>query len=1380
MVGAITSINIYNPTGSLYYSDAALTCTDFPITDSCERSAKLMGEDYVRLVFKLENLVTFDAFSYIKYGGQTFFLKEQYIPSPNGTLQETGGGVSSAYYSYDVKFVSVANMLNKHVCYRHVIVNGDNGGEWYEPEININGVLETLYVIVIGAIKRASNQHVGTYYGQLLNSIYSNGIAADGINPNLDNVKLTSGTTLRTFNFSGESIANVCTTIANTYTEEDKKDTEWYITEEYDPIIDSSSLTLHMSKCISDESEQVFTDYVKADVGAYAFAHPYVTGGLKKVEYAQALSDIPQRIVPFGSDRNMSGRSVKGIDAITSMQSTFGKRLRLHKYENDGVTLKYYNIIDENGNPKSISVDENGALENTYVNTGIEQVKFFDEVYPQGHFRVSNVSVRNKRQDGETIPEYTIEAVPIDTQGNLINKIDLTNNGFYPINIEEGTTLSVRFEKGLLSGREFEISNKTRKDEGATTYSLKFTIVADGSIEDGTLIPSGNFRPYGDNDSPTGRGDEFALFNMKMPEVYIDQAERELAQKAYDELVKIQTTRPEVKCSTDPTNFNGNVAFGNVINVYSELFNSYGNEFKSRIISYSHKLTKTSEVQFSLASAVMQGTLSSMNDAIADVTHTTGGLEQRTINLSRRAWRDASEVAEMVDSMQTEMMLVGEAKYQFSFTSSLECEHNAEGFVGLKIGYGSIQHTQEPYINYNNKGWWEVGSQILTTDESSATLDKDTPYYVYAKVQDITPSVAEMVLSTTQYDKYVDPDSPKADDAYLLLGVLSSEFEGKRVVSRTNGFSSIQGGTITTEQIQDAGRNLIIDFQSNPPRIIARGKAEIMGNIKFTLTQEQIDSIVSSMPEAEAIGEIGGENLFRAEDWADWEFRPSSFAHKLRSDDLQAGKYVMTGKVYSTYSGCKVLAQYSDGTTKEMFSDSSKSHLSTSATEDNLVTTGVGITLDLSFEMEKSGYVTIIPTSPSTSNYYRIALVEVMLQKGDRATAYQPWVNYLTKALQGQTSVAGGLLATSVILLRDGDDVTAGMSGVKDDNILLFGGGSYDEAVNAALSEDYDNGFGAPITTLFKKDGTGKAGVFKIEKDHVSVDTKDGKVVMDDDDGLGCYRPTDQERPVVVVTPKELLSLDDMKQFGEKVTSSDSTNYLEEDTITVDVYGRPDGTYSGSSMYLNAGLIAAGGILEVNGDAHAFYVNQEDEKEITLSDEYVKCEISNSEGLVRTLYLTRQTQTVSIEKADYYSMVFTPYVKVEGAIELPWEQDRRYQYNIGFDSHDTFCSYSKEYHVAEKQTTIAYKGLFSYQGEFAYLYYKDGVGFDCYVGNNRLRVTKDGIIIEGDVELVNKNISLSITENGFKATGIPQYNASLEEGTLYYRTTEGGKALFIK
>ena len=72
-----------------------------------------------------------------------------------------------------------------------------------------------------------------------------------------------------------------------------------------------------------------------------------------------------------------------------------------------------------------------------------------------------------------------------------------------------------------------------------------------------------------------------------------------------------------------------------------------------------------------------------------------------------------------------------------------------------------------------------------------------------------------------------------------------------------------------------------------------------------------------------------------------------------------------------------------------------------------------------------------------------------------------------------------------------------------------------------------------------------------------------------------------------------------------------------------------------------------------------------------------------------------------------------------------------FDYAIGLGEHDTFVYYKTEYTEANRQTTIAHKGFFTYQGEKAYFYYKDGVGLECKVGNTLFKISEDGIVLDG-------------------------------------------------
>lgn len=1011
-------ITIYAPNGSVYLSDGSTgDNTTFPLTDQCERSATLMGDDYVRLVFFSSKYVAFDAYSYIEYDGQTFFMSERYTPAANGEATLSNGEVQVGGYKYDCKFISVGNMLKKYTCYRHVVINassklGTPRSEFDEPEINISGNLRTLYSIIITSIQRAVARIPDCHFRDMLQSLVTN--CWDGsINAPTSIVRLTEGDELDTYSFSGMNIADVCTQVCKSLTNKDH-DTEWWIEEHHDAI---EGLVLHMAKCQDTDTNNVLqlSSYWSENTGSDKNFRPYLSGGLTSCKYENEVSGIEQVVTPYGATRNMSALWTTGTDLVTNMIVTYGKRLRL----DPNTTYKVYRKEDKatQNNPVYITTDEHGAIENDTVNTGIETSKFYDDIYPQCHFQITDVQVKEKHKSGVTytVPEYTctaevVDSLNYDTKGNKIDRAWLAANGFYPIMIETGQTLSVRFESGFLNGREFEIANKTRKDEGAATYSMKFTIVATGSAENGDLIPSGNFRPQ--------VGDQFALFNMKMPMEFITLAKQQLAQRAYEELVELQETRPAVKCKTEPYFFrNMSVHLGQLMKIESETFGKrveysktavdnyipysntfrdhvcisskitnplsyktkrtvqewecvqdatlvhaednivfafnsstgvaiisgqyifsiyvknvgqnvtlqvgvnsmtiaagfsgrvqiavtalssvtarffasgdidlvlwrmkleknsvatdwkpysayeYAPTFQSRCIAYSYKLTKPHEVDFKLASAVVQGVISSMQSAIADMNIAAAGLEQKTINLSRRGWHDAAEVADMLDSMQAEMMLVGNQLHQFQFESAISIINKKDG---VRISYGRLEHTQEPFVTNSNRGIWYINDQNLTTDVDESPLDDNVAYYLYVECTEDTQTAVPMLVaqgSDTALN-YADETVESGYPIHFLLGVLSSVFEDERVFNRTNGFTAIEGGTITTEVLQDANRNLIIDFVNG--RIIARGTATISGNVVYKIDddvqfKEALERIYATEKFVRNL-EIGGRNLLR-------------------------------------------------------------------------------------------------------------------------------------------------------------------------------------------------------------------------------------------------------------------------------------------------------------------------------------------------------------------------------------------------------------------------------------------------------------------------------------------------------------------------------------
>ncbi len=112
----------------------------------------------------------------------------------------------------------------------------------------------------------------------------------------------------------------------------------------------------------------------------------------------------------------------------------------------------------------------------------------------------------------------------------------------------------------------------------------------------------------------------------------------------------------------------------------------------------------------------------------------------------------------------------------------------------------------------------------------------------------------------------------------------------------------------------------------------------------------------------------------------------------------------------------------------------------------------------------------------------------IMLQDGERATGYQAATKHLTDAIEnGSTEVAGGLVMTNVLMLKDEKgNVTAGMSGVvgttnDPENVLMWGGGNYTQALNALKGL-------LKLPVLLTKTGYGSnIGCFKVMEDNQTI-----------------------------------------------------------------------------------------------------------------------------------------------------------------------------------------------------------------------------------------------------------------------------------------------------
>ena len=215
---------------------------------------------------------------------------------------------------------------------------------------------------------------------------------------------------------------------------------------------------------------------------------------------------------------------------------------------------------------------------------------------------------------------------------------------------------------------------------------------------------------------------------------------------------------------------------------------------------------------------------------------------------------------------------------------------------------------------------------------------------------------------------------------------------------------------------------------------------------------------------------------------------------------------------------------------------------------------------------EKTRFVAPIKHEYTDTTYYQnifflvkdictFYIDNIKLEKGTKATDWTPAsedaLEYLKTALANETDITGGIVATTSIQLRDKDVVNAGISGVKDDNILLWGGGTYNDAYNAANSDTYNTGSGT-ITTLIKKNGTGKIGIFEISETQAVIDVPNqGKVIIDSSENNGGIRVLNSSGEInAALLPTSISSF---KPLADKTTHSDEKKdvYYSMDTQSV-------------------------------------------------------------------------------------------------------------------------------------------------------------------------------------------------------------------------------------
>lgn len=157
----------------------------------------------------------------------------------------------------------------------------------------------------------------------------------------------------------------------------------------------------------------------------------------------------------------------------------------------------------------------------------VEQVAFFEDIYPKNVDTVTSVSTVNREIiEGET---------------NLAYVIHCEDTPFTPDDLIEGEEFKCVFTSGSLMGREFQLEIDKKN------FDKKFEIIPDVETYgdgDAIIIPNENLHPEA--------GDTFILTGVQLPEARIREAEYELLEVGKSWAAKNSTDTSVYDCPTNP------------------------------------------------------------------------------------------------------------------------------------------------------------------------------------------------------------------------------------------------------------------------------------------------------------------------------------------------------------------------------------------------------------------------------------------------------------------------------------------------------------------------------------------------------------------------------------------------------------------------------------------------------------------------------------------------------------------------------------------------------------------------------------------------------------------------------------------------------------
>lgn len=416
-----------------------------------------------------------------------------------------------------------------------------------------------------------------------------------------------------------------------------------------------------------------------------------------------------------------------------------------------------------------------------------------------------------------------------------------------------GETMTVRFQSGMLAGREFEVNynHNPKTEKGVQKLGRRFEIVPQEI--DGVTMPDATFNP--------AAGDTYAVFHCSMPTGYTAKAEADMFRAAVRYMYEHEDQRfsftgelDGIWAKKDWVNIGGRIVLGGYIRFTDESFQT--DPVLVRITGIKDYINNPHSPEITLSNETITGGFKSEFKRVQAEEVTVDENFRRGEQFTKRRFRDAQETMKMIEQALIEgytksispvaaqmlQLLVGDESLQYRFVTSNTAANptvvtpvfafdSDTGVFTVTGGY-YVQHLtigvqMKASHAVSEYKWWTV--QAYT---SAVLDDPEKRYYLYLKCPIEGGVDCQYILSQTAIKM-----TAAAGYYHFLVGVLNSEYEGERSFASLYGFTEITGGRITTDKIVSSDGNTYFDLAGS----------EIGGRIVFTNRSGQ----VITLPELE-------------------------------------------------------------------------------------------------------------------------------------------------------------------------------------------------------------------------------------------------------------------------------------------------------------------------------------------------------------------------------------------------------------------------------------------------------------------------------------------------------------------------------------------------